>query len=996
MATPSIVQSAFNDSGFNAPYNVVLPSAPTEGNTLVAFLWQRNFVGTPSSSWTPTDISGGTWALDAAGNGYAGSQYGGPGGAARMVAYSRPVGASESATITVTPGSGVTACMVVEVAGAVDQVITSDNVTLVSTDNHDMSAAVTVPSLMLVAWGMQRTEYAPADSVAADVGVTELRDARPPSNASPHCWVAWRATDGPGTLTVGGTPAFNPHLNKWGVFSVAYTFEGTAAPVEPQIDITINSVEFTGLLSKELRVELNGTGYVHFSISRGDPQATEANLARGNLIQVTIPEIHSGVLFEAFLETGDFDLLSSEEQGGQELRFAGPGTLAVLRRSVVAYEEYLDGTGQWKPNKGRVVFADGVTEGHIVNKLIREAQAAGRPSDPIPMVTKTFDSDDDSNGNPWNDEALEGSWKVPMGAVLYDEVIRLVRAGLLSVEMAPGFMLNLYRARGYTRTGSSFGAGVVRFVAGVNIADELVRGMAGRDFATHAYIRYEDGWTDAAKLSGSFPYEQEIFVEAGETDHAATARRTARGEMGWRETVQESLLLSHIVPWPGDGPDDDAGIYLPGPTWSDHGRYWLGDLVTVHTGTGEHDYENATHRVYAITLREDATGHLAPPVLELNAPYLSADAAASGLSASPIAGSITGGGTKTVKVDLTAYQQEAEKGQPDGYASLDGDGLVPVDELPVGTAGDEVAAGDHAHTLDALADVDMTGKADGDVPTWDAATSSWIPSVPGGSFSGDAGDVPADATGYANSSGTDVQAILDDFDTAISAAASGGVLNNHSATTAPTVSDDSSDGYAVGSIWIDVTADEAYICVDASPGAAVWNPFEQAGASPAMNARIYGVNGGGNSSGQWATANKAVFVPIVVLEDCTLYRFYYITGGTTSTAANVDIGLYDESGALVVSTGATAYTTGNNNDFVAIDVADTPIAAGLYYLAFVCSVASGNTQFRRLDQGGNTLGALGYYVQSSALPLPATGSWSIPTSESIGPVCGFTARSEIA
>lgn len=452
-------------------------------------------------------------------------------------------------------------------------------------------------------------------------------------------------------------------------------------PIVPKVTFTINSVEFTGLLSKELRVELNGTGYVHFSISRGDAQATEANLARGNLIQVTIPEIHSGVLFEAILEEGDFDLLSSDEEGGQELQFGGPGTLSVLRRSVIAYEEYLDGTGQWKPKKGRVVFDADVTEGHIVNKLIREAQAAGRPSDPIPMVTKTFDATDDSNGDPWGDETLEGNWKVPMGAVLYDEVLRLVRAGLLHVEMAPGFELNLYRAMGTDRTSGTFAAGKVRFVGGVNIAEGLARGMAGRDFVTHAYIRYGDGdWTNAAKLVGSFPYEQEMFFDAGNTSHANTARRAARGEMGWRETTQEALLLSHIVPWPGDAPDDATGLYLPGPTWSDNGRYWVGDLVTVDTGSGEFDYDNATHRVYAITLREDATGYLAPPILELNAPYLSADSASSGLTASPIAGGGTGSGG-TIKADLGAYQQIAEKGEADGYASLDADAVVPVAEL---------------------------------------------------------------------------------------------------------------------------------------------------------------------------------------------------------------------------------------------------------------------------------------------------------------------------
>lgn len=46
--------------------------------------------------------------------------------------------------------------------------------------------------------------------------------------------------------------------------------------------------------------------------------------------------------------------------------------------------------------------------------------------------------------------------------------------------------------------------------------------------------------------------------------------------------------------------------------------------------------------------------------------------------------------------------------------------------------------------------------------------------------------------------------------------------NNLSATTAPTVNDDVDAGYAVGSLWIDVTGDEAYRCVDATADNAVW------------------------------------------------------------------------------------------------------------------------------------------------------------------------------
>lgn len=60
---------------------------------------------------------------------------------------------------------------------------------------------------------------------------------------------------------------------------------------------------------------------------------------------------------------------------------------------------------------------------------------------------------------------------------------------------------------------------------------------------------------------------------------------------------------------------------------------------------------------------------------------------------------------------------------------------------------------------------------------------------------------------------------------------SSGPLGKYDATAAPTANDDTGDGYSVGSIWCDVTADKAYVCLDASSGAAVWTEITQAGGT---------------------------------------------------------------------------------------------------------------------------------------------------------------------
>lgn len=46
--------------------------------------------------------------------------------------------------------------------------------------------------------------------------------------------------------------------------------------------------------------------------------------------------------------------------------------------------------------------------------------------------------------------------------------------------------------------------------------------------------------------------------------------------------------------------------------------------------------------------------------------------------------------------------------------------------------------------------------------------------------------------------------------------------HNYTATAAPAVTDDGDNGYQVGSVWINLTTDNVYMCADATAGAAVW------------------------------------------------------------------------------------------------------------------------------------------------------------------------------
>ena len=123
--------------------------------------------------------------------------------------------------------------------------------------------------------------------------------------------------------------------------------------------------------------------------------------------------------------------------------------------------------------------------------------------------------------------------------------------------------------------------------------------------------------------------------------------------------------------------------------------------------------------------------------------------------------------------------------------------------------------------------------------------------------------------------------------------------SNRAATTNPGVGNDSSQGYAVGSYWINVTLDCAFICVDASVGAAIWKLFVQSGTPMSLWFSFGGnavtevgdfntVSVGSNSS-----INISLFFPI----DFASLVSLDVIGIPSSSFTNQDIDLTSDYGA---------------------------------------------------------------------------------------------------
>ena len=133
----------------------------------------------------------------------------------------------------------------------------------------------------------------------------------------------------------------------------------------------------------------------------------------------------------------------------------------------------------------------------------------------------------------------------------------------------------------------------------------------------------------------------------------------------------------------------------------------------------------------------------------------------------------------------------------------------------------------------------------------------------------------------------------------------------------------------------------------------------------------------------WPAANRAIYVPIAVYEPALITAFWWVNGATAGNG-NADLGLFDENGVKLISTGATLTVGANSRQ--SVNVTDTLIGPGTFYLGLSLASAS-DAIFRVAYSTAEVERAFGMAQQASAHPLPAVATFASIASAYV-PMCG--------
>lgn len=142
----------------------------------------------------------------------------------------------------------------------------------------------------------------------------------------------------------------------------------------------------------------------------------------------------------------------------------------------------------------------------------------------------------------------------------------------------------------------------------------------------------------------------------------------------------------------------------------------------------------------------------------------------------------------------------------------------------------------------------------------------------------------------------------------------------------------------------------------------------------------YFISGGSNAT--FPAANDAIFLPVLLQRPALVKRLFSANGNVAGN--NIDMGIYTNDGARIVSIGSTAQSGTSTLQF--FDITDTYLTPGYYYLAVAMNGTTGT--LRRCNITVIRQQHFGMLKATSAFALPASVTFTTVTATYI-PIIGM-------
>ncbi|KKL73159.1 hypothetical protein LCGC14_2077700, partial [marine sediment metagenome] len=165
----------------------------------------------------------------------------------------------------------------------------------------------------------------------------------------------------------------------------------------------------------------------------------------------------------------------------------------------------------------------------------------------------------------------------------------------------------------------------------------------------------------------------------------------------------------------------------------------------------------------------------------------------------------------------------------------------------------------------------------------------------------------------------------------------GAIGKNNVTTSAPGVTDDAQQGYKIGSRWLDISANEEYVCLDPTAGAAVWTSttYTDAEAIAAVEGEAT-LDLTGDVTIQDGTASKTLSILVTgdanPLAQLAWHGLSFGPGGASGLDMGIGPATIFSTRVLQANTGSTGMNAGDSefSDFLAADTGLSALALRLF------------------------------------------------------------------